>query len=386
MFRTPGYPLLLAPLVRLTGDGLVAVLLARAEAALFGTIAVLGVYYLARLLFDVRSAWIAALMATFYPGAILTSTLVLSEAPFCPLVLLQLILWVLAWRASSSRHRIVLSLIAGLAAGAATLMRPSWLLFTPFAALVGVILARRTDFSPFGNQEVHEVHESHERNQFHSTYQHLSITFWMLLGLVVIMLPWWIRNAYWTGRFIPTTLQTGASLYDGLNPKATGASNMDFVPIFTNRQIAQGSEPPGDPNALFEQKLDRRMHDESLSWAKTNPGRVAELAGIKFLRMWNVWPNEKQWSRWPIRWSIFFTYTPIVIFAIIGACRTFRLGWPYRLCWLPAVYLTMLHVVFVSSLRYREPAMLVLLVLAAGEIGRRVRGSGFRVQDSESRD
>jgi hypothetical protein len=36
------------------------------------------------------------------------------------------------------------------------------------------------------------------------------------------------------------------------------------------------------------------------------------------------------------------------------------------LCCLPAVYLTLLHVVFVSSLRYRDPAMLALLALAAG--------------------
>ncbi len=139
VFRTPGYPLLLAPIIRLAGEGPNAVMLARAEAALLGTLAVLGVWWLTRLLFDDRTAILAAGLAAFYPGAIALSALVLSEAPFCPLVLLQLALWILAWRAPSGGKRIALGFAAGLAAGAATLMRPSWLLFTPLAIVVGLL-------------------------------------------------------------------------------------------------------------------------------------------------------------------------------------------------------------------------------------------------------
>ena len=55
VFRTPGYPLLLAPISWLLGDTRNAVLLARAEAALLGTLAVAAVWWLTRLLFDDRA-------------------------------------------------------------------------------------------------------------------------------------------------------------------------------------------------------------------------------------------------------------------------------------------------------------------------------------------
>jgi hypothetical protein len=61
-----------------------------------------------------------------------------------------------------------------------------------------------------------------------------------------------------------------------------------------------------------------------------------------------------------------FTYGPVSVLAVVGAGLFTRRGWPYALCWLPAVYFTALHLVFVSSIRYRQPAMLTLIVLAAG--------------------
>jgi hypothetical protein len=372
VFRTPGYPVLLAPIFWLTDDGRTAVFLGRAEAALFGTLAVLAVWWLTRLLFDDRAALLAAAMATFYPGAIVLGVLILSEAPFCPLMLLQLALWVLAWKAPSVGRRTLWGFVAGLAAGAATLMRPSWLLFTPFAVAVGMLTGRNDSqcLAAAGTAASDQSGPTCRRplNGWGGIARHGYIALWMFLGLAAAMLPWWIRNACVAGRFIPTTLQVGASLYDGLNPDATGASDIEaFVPRFEAQERHADRQSPGDRDESFELRLDRRMRDDSLTWTRANPGRALQLAGIKFLRMWNVWPNEPRLAaNWIACLAVFFTYTPLLILAIIGAWRTVGRGWPYMVCCLPAVYLTVLHVVFVSSIRYRDPAMLALLALAAG--------------------
>ena len=188
----------------------------------------------------------------------------------------------------------------------------------------------------------------------------------MLLPMALVMTPWWLRSERLTGHFVPTTLQVGASLYDGLSERATGASDMrpvaDFERLYRERHPAEDDESPAE----FEYRVDRRLRDAALGWLGTQPRAALRLAGIKFLRIWNIWPNEASFSAWPVRLAVAVTYVPLLILGLVGAVRTFRRGWPYWLCWFPAVYFTALHVVFVGSIRYRLPAMLGLIVLAAG--------------------
>ncbi|MBN2216215.1 MAG: glycosyltransferase family 39 protein [Pirellulales bacterium] len=358
VFRAPGYPVLLAPIF-LLGGAEPPIFWARALGAFLGTLSVAGVWWLARRLFGSLAGWIAGVMAAVYPGAIATSVFVLSEAPFCPLMLANLALWILAWQAGTLRRACWLAAAAGTTAGAATLVRPSWLLFLPFALAAGLI---------FGGPAGPTIAPADTRPMA-SRRRHLLLGTVMTLGMVLVMCPWWIRNARAVGRFVPTTLEVGASLYDGLNPGATGGSRMAFVDRFIDQERCH----PSHSDEPLEIRLDRRMRDEALTWARAHPGQAARLAGVKFLRMWNIWANEAGLSSWPFRLVVMLTYVPVLILGILGAVGTLRRGLPYWLCWLPAVYFTLLHVVFVSSIRYRQPAMLGLIVLAAGLIAARRR-------------
>ena len=341
IFRTPGYPLVLSVLFAFSDEP--AVVWARVLGCLLGTATVGGVLWLTRCLFSERASIIAGLLAAFYPGAIGMSVFVLSEAPFCPLMLGQLLAWIAAYKNSDTRRIAAGALLAGVLAGLATLVRPSWLLFTPFAWGLGIALA------------------GHRRRQ-------LLIGTAMAAGLVVAMLPWWVRNYGITGKLTLTTTQFGVSLYDGLNPNATGASDMRFVAHFVDEQRQADATAGNTPLGIFEVRLDDRIRDAAVTWAREHPGQALQLAAIKVARIWSPWPNALQFQSWRFRVLILAGYLPLIVLAIWGAIRFCRQDWSLSLCGMPAIYFTCLHAVFIGSIRYRQPPMLALIVLAAGVI------------------
>lgn len=352
VFRMPGYPALLAPLFLICG-GDPPVFLARVESALLGVATLAALFWLARSLWDDRVGLMAAAMAAVYPGAVAIDSLVLSESPFCLLMILQLGFWVRSGRAESKKARVALAAAAGLLAGAATLVRPSWLLFVPFAAAVSIVLGDRRRLQT-------------------------GIALVVLGFQIAAMTPWWIRNYEATGIFVPTTLQMGASLYDGLNPNATGASDMRFVEEFTAR-----AKHEAEPSETLEARLDGQFRCGAVDWATQHPGDALRLAAVKLGRFWSPWPNDSSFSAWWMKIPIIFAFLPIAILGIMGACRTYCQGWLYRVCWLPAIYLSLMHMVFVSSIRYREPAMLALMTPAAAWVA--LRFFGARTSTKEGR-
>jgi 4-amino-4-deoxy-L-arabinose transferase-like glycosyltransferase len=341
VFRAPGYPLFLAAILR-HAPRPVPVIWLRVAGAVLGALVVAEVMLLGRLLFDGRTSFVAGLMATFYPGAIGMSVFVLSEALFCPLMVAQLIAWTVAWRSSSTVSKQTAAISTGVLAGLATLTRPSWLLFTPFA--IGLAIT-------FSSQR----------------RRHVSLSLTIMFAMCVTMTPWWIRNYQATGQFVPTTLQVGASLYDGLNPHATGGSDMRFAKVFYE-QLKHEDEQHGEHESVFEVRLNNRLRDAAVSWAREHPAAVAQLMVTKFFRMWGVWPHANELQHRLMRWLIAAGYVPLLACIFVGAWLFARRGWPYVVCLVPAAYFTGLHLIFVSSIRYRQPAILAAIVLAAGAV------------------
>ncbi|MEX2091583.1 MAG: glycosyltransferase family 39 protein [Pirellulales bacterium] len=341
--RTPGYPLLLAAMFRVVGQE-ASPTWARGLGAALGALTVGAVYWLARQIFGLRVAWLAAAIVALYPEAIVVSVLPLSDGPFCLWMVLQLAVWRWAAHRSDSTSYAI-AVCAGAIGGMATLTRPSWLLFTPLFVALWTLASR------FDHRQ---------------TRRQLALGGTMLAALAIAMTPWWIHNYRVVGRFVPTTLWVGPSLYDGLSPTADGRSDMSFVPAFEAKlRAADAANPPIASDPPFEYRFDRLLRDAALRWAAANPVNTLELAGTKLLRMWNIWPNEPQFRSWFVRLAVFGTYTPILLLSLYGAWRFRDRGLDVLLLILPAVYFSLLHAVFIGSLRYRQPAMLTLAILAA---------------------
>jgi 4-amino-4-deoxy-L-arabinose transferase-like glycosyltransferase len=374
VFRTPLYPLFLAPATLF--EHRVGVLVARIAGCIVGTITVGLVMFAASQIIGRRAAAWAGIFAAIYPGAVGMSVFILSEAIFCPLCLLCLIAW--QW-ADDNHHNSpgdslkeervhadwpvgLGSVVSGVACGLACLARPSWLLW-PVLLAMGTLfecwLYRRKDRSDW--------------NRFIQIVARLGV---FGLAMSLTMSPWWYRNYLVTGHFVPTTLQVGPSLYDGLHAGASGASDegMSFsLPFETELHVedAKRENAGVDGNSVgtkrrepFEWRLNQRMLNAAILWAAQNPSDTVRLALVKFHKMWNPWPTAKELGSVWIRISESVVYVIILALAgiAIGSIRQHRRQ--LMLFVAPTIYFAALHVVFVGSVRYRQPAILVLCVVA----------------------
>src|SRR5262245_61217918 len=208
VMRMPGFSLLLAGGMKIFGE---RVLWIRVLLAIAGTAACGLVYCLGRELFDPSIGLMACFLAAISPIFIVFSVLLLSETFFALGLLASLLALVKLMHIDvdsasdpSARHRSALAVGAGLLAGTATLIRPTWFLVAPAFAVIYLLAP--------GDR-----------------LRRLVPAVLLLATFALAIAPWAIRNHRITGHFVATTLWVGPSLYDGLSPQATGASDMAFI-------------------------------------------------------------------------------------------------------------------------------------------------------------
>lgn len=333
--RTPGYPAFLALLGKLSGGESLRMVLT--VQAVLSTLSCWLVYDIALRMGrggatgaqnqSSEIGFAALACNVFDPYSIVQATLALTETLYTFLQLACLALGCRLLDAAPWRNAALVGWGIGVSAGLAVLVRPSALLLALLAWLVWVGYSR------------------------HRPRKIVAILV-ACVGFFLVLSPWWIRNWQRYGVFVPTTLNVGESLYDGLNPSATGGSDM----AFTRTPATAG---------MNEMQRDRYWWSQAIAFARENPGRAVELAAIKFARFWSPWPNESRFRSPAVVLATALATVPVWVLAMVGLWRNRRQTAFVWVCLLPAAYFCALHLAFVSSVRYRIPVE-PFLTIAAG--------------------
>ena len=167
------------------------------------------------------------------------------------------------------------------------------------------------------------------------------------------MSPWWVRNAQVYGRFVPTALWMGASLYDGLNPD--GDRRQRHGPFLRDPEIWP----------LDEQDQDAELTRRAVAFAREHRARPRPGAGqagtiLEPLAQCRGLPLAGGGGRQRASWS-----SPSSASWSLGLWDRRRDPRAWVLLAGPLLYFCALHMVFASSMRYRIPGEMPALGLAA---------------------
>jgi 4-amino-4-deoxy-L-arabinose transferase-like glycosyltransferase len=288
---SPGLPLFVAGIYKVTGG--VHERLARIVLALIGTLAILFTYLLALRLADacsryankrrrasVVAALVAALVVAIYPATIEYTGMLMTE-PLAATLLAGAILGIL-WAADDvSPWRWA---VPGLTLGALALVRPEYLVIGALLALIVFLRQRLYD-------------------DWRQALLAAAVT---VLGIVVVVAPWTIRNAIALDRFVPVSTGGGQVLYAGTylpsdgNPEKVGAAvvaeNPDlFGPHAVENlrleqilaRLAEARYPEMEPDQALS-----KMGKEQLRTDITHHfGEYVEFVATKVGRIWSHGPR-----------------------------------------------------------------------------------------------
>lgn len=376
VLRTPGFPLLLAASIRGFGPSILA---ASVLLAVVGTACVWLTWRLARWCLSAEEALAAAAIAAVSPLQVGNSVLILSETWFafwlliCLLALCRLIPG--TRRASAIEQPVTAvtdlapaadggpasgpdrpaaavtsagmgtdvfwATLSGLLTGVTVLVRPGWILWTGVSALL--VFA-------FGCG---------------SRRRRLGLGVLIGIGCLLALTPWAWRNFQVTGHWIFTSLWSGPSLYDGLHPGATGASDMSFV----DQETVYATFSEYAANAHYKQR--------AWDFVRQNPGRTLQLAVIKAGRYLSLTPNATGFSGGPVSLICLVFYAVLCVLLIMGVNALRDRPALLALLLAPFLQFLLVHMVFVGSVRYRLPVEFSLLILAAAGLRDAVRRLGI---------
>ena len=205
----PGYPLFLAAVYKILGDKflqITAVRLLQIIASCFSVL--LGFLFVKKAFKNDLAALLTALFMAIYPTYVLSTVMLLTETLALFTMLLYFCLSLYAFESGKK----VINLLTGVAFGVHLMIRPALLPLFIFPFVFVLISGRLIKSDGSSAQET-------GANGASFTLASLSRMFiFQLIGLLMVMVPWWIRNIVTLGSFILTAEGSGNPFLAGTYP------------------------------------------------------------------------------------------------------------------------------------------------------------------------
>jgi hypothetical protein len=319
----PLLPLLLALPARLGANGYLA---QRASLTLLGAATVVVVALLARRLAGDRAGVLAGMLAAVYPVAIAADGAVMPEALFGVLVVVALLAGYRYRDTITVRRAALLGGVCGLAA----LTRSEGLLLLPLLALPLCLRSRR--FAHFGAA---------------------------CAACILVLAPWAVRNLDRFERPVPISANDGTVL---------AGANCDDV--YSGSDIGSwqiACVPPADPE---ESVANAEYRERGLEYARDNAGRLPVVAAARTGRTFGALQPIRQAraaegrADW-IEIAGAFAFYALALPAVAGAIVLHRRGAALWIVLVPLALVVLVSMLGYGVPRFRHPADLALLALAA---------------------
>tara|TARA_E500000178_G_scaffold252754_1_gene249304 strand:+ start:296 stop:1483 length:1188 start_codon:yes stop_codon:yes gene_type:complete len=189
------------------------------------------------------------------------------------------------------------------------------------------------------------------------------IMFSYLLMYVILLSPWWYHNHIKYNQFVRLNFASGFVLYSGNNPLNESGGGVAYGSTSDDLDISsfQSIKDPGERyNA---------MKEEAIKFIINNPKRTINLYFKKFQRFWMLYPYTNFYNAIEYKIISILSYGVILLFSIL---TILNLNLKKIKMLLPifsfAIFLNFVHIITISSIRYRYPIEPFLIILSSNYI------------------
>lgn len=178
-----------------------------------------------------------------------------------------------------------------------------------------------------------------------------------LLGVVLVITPWTIRNYFAFHRFVPVSNGSGAVIA-GANCHQTY-----YGPAIGSWQVSCVGVPHPSSNEAVRAASEQA---QGLRYVGRHPARAALVAGIRLLRVWSLYgPNYQAIGNRSVLWVGLGMYYCLLAAAVYALVMLRRRGRKLLILLAPAIVVAIASIVGVGLDRLRYDAEIPLIALAA---------------------